>query len=288
MNIEQYLAAFLAKNHSISIQDIGVIYFSGQPLTNRDEESNSVEFPENSIRFEFDKKATADEAFIQYLVTQTGKIKPLVASDLESYSIICKQFLNIGKPLLLKDIGVLQKNQQGIYDFTQGSSIIETIDTTSKVAIDKASQSQEINFSSVSKKKNNHNQINNKKGLVIILVLLAGIISVLIFQNQFNKTSSQLGGVDTIAVSKTIIIPDTFYKNINDSFRFKIILGKYKDSSKADSARISFLQKNTQAFIIKDSSSYLLAVGFMNAFSDTIAIKDSMKKLLGYDAILKK
>ncbi len=281
MNIEQYLGAFLAKNQSITLQDIGTIYFSGQSTLDSHNESQQIEFSENSLRFEFNKKAQADESFIQYLIDQTGKIKPLVASDLESYSIICKQFLNIGKPLLLKDIGVLQKNQHGAYEFTQGTSVIETIDTTSKIAIDKASQNQEISFSSVSKRKMGGTQINNKKGLFIILVLLIAMIPFLIFQSKPHSNTPLTSNIDSIELAKQKAISDSVKKNTPQPFQFKVIIGTYKDSLQADSIRLKNLQKNIQSFVIKDSSNYLLAIGSYNTISDSTIVKDSLKKIYG-------
>ncbi|MFN8244987.1 MAG: hypothetical protein U0T56_01200 [Ferruginibacter sp.] len=37
--------------------------------------------------------------------SKTRKIKPLATSDLESFTMLGKQFMNIGKPLILEGLG---------------------------------------------------------------------------------------------------------------------------------------------------------------------------------------
>ena len=42
------------------------------------------------------------------------------SADLDSYLVLGKQFLNIGKPFIIEGLGVLEKSQQGDYEFRQG------------------------------------------------------------------------------------------------------------------------------------------------------------------------
>ena len=76
--------------------------------------------PPDAFSFDYNLKTGEDEKLVDYIVEHTNKIKPLASSDLESYAILAKQFLNIGKPLVMEGVGSIQKSQQGIYEFFPG------------------------------------------------------------------------------------------------------------------------------------------------------------------------
>jgi hypothetical protein len=61
-----------------------------------------------------------DEQFINFIRTETGKIKPLAESDLDSFLSDGKILLNIGKPFYIEGIGSLQKTRDGKLEFTPG------------------------------------------------------------------------------------------------------------------------------------------------------------------------
>ncbi|RYY66988.1 MAG: hypothetical protein EOO13_15105, partial [Chitinophagaceae bacterium] len=122
MKVEQLLVHYLYKNKTVNIQDIGSFNISPDVIL-PSEGDKDTSLPEGAIQFTYDKKTPADEGLVDYIVEQSGKIRPLAASDLESYTILTRQFLNIGKPLPIEGLGILQKNQQGNVDFIQGNNI---------------------------------------------------------------------------------------------------------------------------------------------------------------------
>ena len=63
-----------------------------------------------NIRFNQIQINAPDEQFINFIRTETGKIKPLAESDLESFLSDGKILLNIGKPFYIEGIGSLQKH----------------------------------------------------------------------------------------------------------------------------------------------------------------------------------
>ncbi len=77
------------------------------------------------ITFEQDRLVKEDPALVNYIAEQSGKMKSLVAADLDSYLELARQFLNIGKPYLFDGIGILAKNKFGQFDFEQSSTLIE-------------------------------------------------------------------------------------------------------------------------------------------------------------------
>ena len=114
MKIEQLLVLHLYKNKSLTIQGIGTIYLNPAVALPAEGEKDYL-MPENAFTFDYNLKATEDETLIAFIVEQTRKIKPLATSDLDSFAILSKQFLNIGKPLLIEGVGTIQKNQAGDY-----------------------------------------------------------------------------------------------------------------------------------------------------------------------------
>lgn len=81
--------------------------------------------PVNLEGISFESKSSIKDTpeLIQFISSQTGKIKALAAADLESHLGLAQQFLNIGKPFLFDGIGSLVKIRSGEYDFTSGQAI---------------------------------------------------------------------------------------------------------------------------------------------------------------------
>jgi len=71
-----------------------------------------------TITFTQDASVKEDPNLVSFIAEQTGKMKSLVASDLDSHLELARQFLHIGKPYQFEDIGTLTKNKFGKYDFT--------------------------------------------------------------------------------------------------------------------------------------------------------------------------
>lgn len=69
-----------------------------------------------------------DEDFISFIRSETGKIKPLAESDLDSFLSDGKILLNIGKPFHFEGIGSLLKTREGVYEFTAGEPMLNRMD----------------------------------------------------------------------------------------------------------------------------------------------------------------
>lgn len=97
MKIEQLLVQHFYKTREVTLQGIGTFSLSPDfvmPMEN----DKDASIPENAISFTYDSRAAEDDALINYIVEQTRKMKPLASADLDSYLVLGKQFLNIGKP----------------------------------------------------------------------------------------------------------------------------------------------------------------------------------------------
>src|ERR1700688_2316276 len=74
----------------------------------------------NAVQFQNANIAAADKELITFICENTGKIKPLAISDLDSYLNLGTEMLNIGKPFYLEGIGTITKNKTGKFDFSPG------------------------------------------------------------------------------------------------------------------------------------------------------------------------
>lgn len=282
MYIEQHLAGFLSENKSVTLEGIGTFYLLNSANADL---KNSIEFPADSIEFSPNAKAIQDDLFIAYLMEKTKKIKPLLTSDLESYTLVCNQFLNIGKQLSLKNIGVLYKKQKGEFEFKQGNTIIDIVENPQAISSEKKPPN-EISFASVSKKKSLF--ASNKTGIAIILALFIGIVIYLIVnqytQNEGIQNKSKLALLDTVQknINQDNFIDSSITVKNNDSTTFTVILKSFSDSSKANQLFSKWETKQYKGLIqIKDSTSTLIGIAFKNELKDTARIKDSLRFIFG-------
>ncbi len=289
MKIEQLIVQHLYNSKKVTLQDIGTFILSPDvPIAF--ESDKEMVMPENAVSFEYNKKATQDEDLINFIVAQTRKIKPLATSDLESYSILAKQFLNIGKPFPIEGLGVLQKSQAGIYEFTQGNYINARLDAAPALLREKADE--DISFSTQAR------PASSQKTWMYILVLffvLATAAALYYFLREGNKEE----GAEVVQTNQdTIAVPvDTIVKPItttidsttipaplipNDSSVFKIVIKEYPGKEAADKAFAKLSGYGHKLLLYpKDSVNYKIAMPFMRPLSDTLRARDSLKIFFG-------
>ena len=115
MKIEQLLVQHFYNAGEVTLQGMGTFTLAPDFVMPK-ELDKDLEIPSNAILFQYNAKATEDDGLINYIVEQTRKMKALASADLDSYLMLGKQFLNIGKPFAIEGMGVLAKSQQGEYD----------------------------------------------------------------------------------------------------------------------------------------------------------------------------
>lgn len=71
----------------------------------------------DGIQFEYNPSLQESPELIAYISAQTGKMKALASSDLESHIQLAHQFLNIGKPFHFEGIGTLTRLKPGEFEF---------------------------------------------------------------------------------------------------------------------------------------------------------------------------
>ena len=293
--MEQLIVQYLYSNKKVTLQDVGSFIISSDINIPVDSEKDTV-LPENAIEFTYDPKAGVDEGLIEYIVANSRKIKPLATSDLESFVSLNKQFLNIGKPLVMEGLGTLHKTQIGDYAFTQASTSHVMLQDAPKVVTEKIIE--KVSFATPPKEKGGG---VNKKAIVAVLgfVVLGalGLLAYYFINKKNNDTVSE--NIETSAIANdttnnaatnTTTIADTSTAkklkdsisavrpiNTSDTNSFYIVIKEFTDLALAQK-RYTVLTNygNKLVLTTKDSITYKLRMPFKKPLTDTLRVKDSI------------
>ncbi len=294
MKLEQLIVQYLYNNKTVTLQDIGTFTLSPDVVIPADSEKE-ISLPDGAIEFEYNNKAEKDDGLIEFIVQQSRKIKPLATSDLESYSLLSRQFLNIGKPMIIEGIGTLQKTQQDTYEFTQGHTINPKLDNQPVTIREKVQD--EISFSTPARETS-----SNKPAMVALLVLMLLLTTAAVYYFLvYNKDEAVPVQTETLvqdtAVTKidstllrqdsaAVPSPAANLAGIRDSagvaYNFAIVFKEYGSKVEANKAYVRFTSYGHKILIAqKDSASYKLSIPFLSPLSDTLRARDSLKVLFG-------
>jgi hypothetical protein len=284
MKIEQLLVQHFYNNREVTLQGMGTFTLSPDFAMPK-ENDKDAEIPDNAISFQYNPRAVADDALIDYIVQQTRKMKSLAAADLDSYLVLGKQFLNIGKPFKLEGMGMLVKNQQGDLEFTKGYTFHAKMENT-PAALKEARVNPEISFASETKK----TEGNSKTGLLIAATIIGlGLITTIVwyfFVRNPNPAAENITvDVNADTAKNNILPPDTIALKTtqpiaaNDGYTFKVVFLQTADSAAA-AYRMNVLTARKHKVIMykTDSVMYRLAEPFTQPLTDTARIKDSLNK----------
>ena len=282
MKIEQLLVQHFYNNREVTLQGMGTFTLSADFVMPK-ENDKDAEIPENAISFQYNPRAVEDDALIDFIVQQTRKMKSLATADLDSYLVLGKQFLNIGKPFKVDGMGMLVKNQQGELEFTRGNTFHAKLENTLSTPKE-ARINPEISFASETKK----TEGGSKKGLLIAGLLIGlGLIGTAAWyffvrtpnpaaEYTTEETNADTAKVNTPAID-TVALKTTAPIVADDGYTFKVVLLQTADSAAA-AYRMNVLTARNHKIILykKDSVNYRLAEPFTLPLSDTTRIKDSL------------
>jgi hypothetical protein len=299
MKLENYLARHLYNVKELTLQGIGKFELSPDFVAPVEGDKDFV-MPQNAISFTYDSRAQEDDALVNYIVQQTKKIKPLASADLDSYLMLGKQFLNIGKPFKIEGIGSLEKNQTGQYFFTQGIYVNQKVESTlqSNMSVNDGNAVNEISFASKPKEEKS----NKKLALLISAIIIAGLIggtAWYLITNKENKSTTATVGVKQKDTSTTTILStiDTTKKDtiskaptnvaVNPN-SFEVVIKEYNTLAKANE-RLNLLKiagHNVSVFTT-DSIKYKIALQVAKPLSDSVYVLDSLRRFFGGKPVLK-
>jgi len=115
VKVPELMLKYLLQNKLLPIEGLGSFKLSHVDISSENIKDTFI--PEGAVSFIIDPKTKEDPALIAFIASETGKIKPLAASDLESVIIQAKQLLNISKPFTIEGLGTLQKNMRNEIEF---------------------------------------------------------------------------------------------------------------------------------------------------------------------------
>jgi hypothetical protein len=298
MKLDQILAQHFYAQKKLTLQGIGVFTLDSDVILPAENEKEVV-LPKEAIQFVYNAKVEEDESLINFIVQQTRKIKPLASADLDSYLMLGRQFLNIGKPFKIEGIGTLEKNQRGDYAFVQGIYTHSKVDAQPTELREKLEE--DISFASEGTAKQ-----GGKKGLlitaaIVLFGLLGGTLWYFMNKNNTVETTS------IATVQPTVTVIDTTKKDTtnavvikNDSLKkdttiptvttpvvtsgmgtFNIVIKEYTNYALALKS-FNRLTSYGHKLVLKttDSVNYKLLMPIFQPLSDTALARDSVKKQL--------
>ena len=293
VKIEQVLVHYLLKNKILNLQGIGTFHLDAVVPDSSDSDKPVV-IPENAISFHYDPKTKEDDDLVNFIVEHTNKIKPLAASDLESFLSLGRQFLNIGKPLTLYKLGTLDKLNSGELVFKAGELVAEKIEPQKIKNEDTGEANGEESLFNDYQQDRKSN--NGAKAFYILLGLIAlGLIGWAVWYYNSDKKDDADSTTSTEAIipitdsahnTDTALAPADSLTTDSaiaqqkpvDSFTFKIVVNEYSTLSAA-MRRLTTLKSYGRNVIMytNDSVIYKIAEPFMLPLSDTTKVLDSLK-----------
>jgi hypothetical protein len=288
------LAQDLYSHKRLDLPGLGT--FLLDPSVSTEPENSKQNKTSNLEGVSFENKPSLRESpeLIQFISSQTGKIKALAAADLESHLGLAQQFLNIGKPFLFEGIGSLVKIRSGEFSFSSGQAIyVSSKDQTVKENYSNSSSEESIHdYKSVFYPRKTKTQW---KKPVAIFLLLAGLgLAIWGGYTVYKRTVSHKDEVtkEENKNEEPAPLQDTALQqnNIASTVSTSVVTppGNYKfvlETSNAQRAfsrlnRLKKFQWNVQ-METKDSLSYKLFMVLPGTVSDTTRLIDSLTRLNG-------
>jgi hypothetical protein len=127
LKLSYVFAQYLYQHRKLNLPGLGSFEIDPSVSIPEASDKNAPDFKQY-IRFINKPIQRPDDEFIDFIRIQTGKIRPLAESDLESYISDGKLLLNIGKPFFLEGIGTLHKVKEGDYEFAAGAPVLERLE----------------------------------------------------------------------------------------------------------------------------------------------------------------
>ncbi len=121
MKVDNLLAQYLYQYKTLTLPGIGIFTLDSNAVFQDD--SNKGKVPVEGVSFSNKTNAPMEDSLIEFIKAETGKMKALAQADLDSYIALALQFINIGKPFYFEGIGLVQKNKDGSFSFSPGTTL---------------------------------------------------------------------------------------------------------------------------------------------------------------------
>ncbi len=273
----------------MSLQGIGTFSID-IPLPEVTDNAKPVVIPANAVSFKYDPKVGEDESIIDFIVMHTKKIKPLASADLDSFLTLGRQFLNIGKPFTIHNIGTLDKLRSGVLEFRPGQLILQKMEAPRDMTENDVEENDTENLFNDYQKDRSGN--SGKRVLaVIILLVVVGFAAWAAWFFLFKKSDSQpLPAQNIVPVADSANHSTDVVSNASAHDTSKLALPGNVDTPSFDVVvketkikeialtRLALLKSYGRNAVVytNDSVTYKVAEAFRRPLSDTTKILDSL------------
>ncbi len=291
MKIEQALVLYLLKNKQISLQGIGTFSLD-VPVPEITDIDKPVIIPSNAVSFRYDPKVGEEQSIVDFIVEHTKKIRPLASADLDSFLTLGRQFLNIGKPFTIQNLGTLEKLKSGELEFRQGQLILQKVETPKDITDNDVEEMDTENLFNDYQRKAPRNNKGIWLTILVLLILGFGVWAAWNFlfkKNDKEITQSEsivplrdTSAITTDSTASTATLVDSAsisQKQASDSVAFNVVVGDYNNKQAAMSrlAKLKSFGRNVIMYT-NDSVTFKIAHPFVLPISDTTKVLDSLNK----------
>ena len=127
MKLSHLFSQYLYTHKELKLTGIGTFIIDSTFVPQPESGKHQKYATAPDINFEYNPLIKEDQNLILWISSQTGKMKSLIAADLDSHLELARQFLNIGKPFLFEGIGTLTKTKSGKIEFVSGNMLSQKI-----------------------------------------------------------------------------------------------------------------------------------------------------------------
>jgi len=283
VKVQDLLGEYLYQHKQLTLPSIGT--FELDASVNVYESKEGV-LPEDAIRFTQNTQAVVDEALLNFLVQQSGKMKPLAMSDLDSFLNNGWQLLNIGKPFTIKGVGALTRKGNDL-SFIQGAPTLEKTEASGAYNLkDRTRQKEEIKELSFESevKKGNGKKVIITLASIIALALIGWAVYLAIPKNEnsasdeteIQQTDTTLTGTQQDTTAQQL--KDTVLQQLTSAAdtSFQLILASFKDTAEANKELAKQMSRRKNVTVQQKDSLYQIILTVNRLKADTAIVKDSL------------
>lgn len=287
LKLTYLLAQYLYAKKQLDLPGIGSFYLDPSTVIDAENHKQRPYIPEG-ISFRNNAAITNADDLIAYISTESGKMKPLAAADLDTHIQLALQFLNIGKPFAFDGIGTLTKIRAHEYEFIPGAIIPEKMKESGVKDKQPLSSKDTVDAKYQTYLSEPETKQNWKKPVVALLIICGIAITIWAGYMISNRNGdSDSGFTDDVEASLTASyvdstsIKDSLAKSTppkSDNYKYVLEVAQSKRAFK----RYNQLKTNLWDVKLetKDSVKYKLFLT-LPASHDTTRVLDSLMVMLG-------
>lgn len=292
MKLTVLLAQYLYINKRLDLAGIGTFLLDPSVHIDQENIKQGKSPPLEGVSFESNPSTKESPELIQFITTETGKIKALASADLQSHLGLALQFINIGKPFLFEGIGSLAKINAGGFSFTAGQIITERLKEHSPKKMNTSSANEELATDYKSIFYIRKVKMKWAKPVTIFLILAGLGLAIWGGYTVYKRTSAENNNITTVDDSENItLMPENTSVQKKDSIpevKPTIPAGSIKfvlEVANAERAFQRYGKLRTFQWAVQmetsDSVSYKIFMLLPVTAADTARILDSLTMLNG-------